>query len=149
MKAKNLLGTLFILLLTFQLAYGQQQVIQSGSTWVNQRGSTLAIESVGTNGLIKGYYVNRASGTGCQNVAYDLTGWIHGNAITFTVNWDNQTASCNSITSWTGFYYGGQITTLWQLVVNGTTSTSQILKGEDTFSPSTDQKVFNKSLIIE
>lgn len=118
------------------------------SAWNNQSGSTLYIESIDPNsGLLTGTYINKASGYGCQNHPYPVTGWVYGTAITFTTNWKSSGESCNSITSWTGFYDKGKITTLWQLVINGSTSTSQILQGEDVFTR--DAMEENKSLIIK
>jgi len=121
--------------------------LQALSAWTNQSGSILYIESVSKNGQIEGKYINHAQGYGCQNIAYPVTGWVYGTAITFTVDWKSTIESCNSITSWTGFLYQGQIQTLWQLVINGSSSTSQILKGSDTFTPSTMKS--HKSLILE
>nr|7OUQ_A Chain A, wilavidin [Gammaproteobacteria bacterium]7OUQ_B Chain B, wilavidin [Gammaproteobacteria bacterium]7OUR_A Chain A, wilavidin [Gammaproteobacteria bacterium]7OUR_B Chain B, wilavidin [Gammaproteobacteria bacterium]7OUR_C Chain C, wilavidin [Gammaproteobacteria bacterium]7OUR_D Chain D, wilavidin [Gammaproteobacteria bacterium]7OUR_E Chain E, wilavidin [Gammaproteobacteria bacterium]7OUR_F Chain F, wilavidin [Gammaproteobacteria bacterium] len=114
--------------------------VQALSAWTNQSGSTLYIQSVDPSGSLSGYYINRAAGYGCQNTPYPVTGWVYGTAITFTVLWENATESCNSITAWTGFYYQGQITTLWQLVINGSTSTGQIISGEDIFKPSQQKK---------
>jgi len=108
--------------------------IQSLSAWTNQSGSTLYIDSVGSNGQLTGTYINRAQGYGCQNIAYPVIGWVYGTAITFTTIWQSTTESCNSITAWTGFLYQGQIQTLWQLVINGSSSTQQIIQGADTFS---------------
>lgn len=121
--------------------------VQSLSAWTNQSGSTLYIDSIGSNGQLTGTYINRAQGYGCQNIAYPVTGWVYGTAITFTTTWQSAAESCNSITAWTGFLYQGQIQTLWQLVINGSSSTKQIIQGADTFSwqPS---KTF-KSLKIE
>lgn len=121
--------------------------ISASSAWTNESGSTLYIDSIDSNGLLTGTYINRASGYQCQNISYPVTGWIYGTAITFTTIWQSTTESCNSITSWTGFYYSGQIQTLWQLVINGSTSTGQILQGSDTFSPSS--KKTHKSLIMK
>lgn len=120
--------------------------LQALSAWTNQSGSTLYIDNIDNNGLLTGTYINRASGWGCQNVPYPVTGWVYGTAITFTTIWESTTESCNSITAWTGFYYQGKISTLWQLTVNGSTSTSQILQGSDEFVPSTALQ--NKSLIL-
>jgi hypothetical protein len=106
------------------------------SAWTNQSGSTLSIDTVNPNGQLTGHYVNREAGYGCQNISYPVTGWIYNNSITFTTIWKSSTESCSSITSWTGFYYQGKISTLWQLVVNGSTNTSQILQGTDVFTPS-------------
>lgn len=111
--------------------------LQALSAWTNQSGSTLFIDSIGADGKLTGTYVNRASGYQCQNSSYPVTGWVYGTAITFTTLWRNSTESCNSITAWTGFYFQGQIQTLWQFVVNGSSNTNQIIKGEDIFTPAT------------
>lgn len=109
--------------------------VQALSAWTNQGGSTLYIDSISPSGQLTGHYINRASGYGCQNISYPVTGWVYGTAITFTTIWQSSTESCNSITAWTGFLYNGKISTLWQLVINRSTSTSQILQGSDVFSP--------------
>ncbi|MGR6036117.1 MAG: avidin/streptavidin family protein [Candidatus Nitrosoglobus sp.] len=111
----------------------QQQAVSSLSTWTNQSGSTLHIKSIDSKGQITGYYINRAKDYGCQDTPYPVTGWVYETAITFTVKWKNATESCNSITSWTGFYYQGVITTLWQLVPDGAKSTGEIKQGGDIF----------------
>lgn len=118
----------------------QKQGLRALSAWTNQSGSTLYIDSVAPSGQLTGSYINRAQGFGCQNTAYPVTGWVYGTAITFTVLWENAVESCNSITSWTGFYFQGAITTLWQLVMNGSTSTGQIVQGSDVFKPTTQKK---------
>lgn len=124
------------------------QSLTAPSAWTNQRGSTLYVDSIDPNtGKITGHYINRAAGYGCQNLAYPVTGWAYGTAITFATTWQNPSESCNSITSWTGFLNQGQITTLWQLVVNGSTNTSQINQGSDTFSQS--MQTNRKSLLLE
>jgi hypothetical protein len=115
------------------LALDTQQVIQESSTWTNQRGSILHIDKVDSAGPITGYYINRAENFNCKDTRYPVTGWIYGTAITFTVKWENTKESCNSITAWTGFYYQGKITTLWQLVPDKAESTKQIIQGEDVF----------------
>lgn len=113
----------------------KQLSVQSLSAWTNQDGSTLYIDSVNpTTNQITGHYINRAAGYGCQNIKYPVTGWVYGTAITFQTIWQSTTQSCNSITSWTGFLYQDQIFTLWQLVINGSTNTGQIVQGKDTFS---------------
>lgn len=119
----------------------QQQAIQGLSAWTNQSGSTLHIDSISPAGQITGHYINRAPGYGCQNTPYPVTGWVYGTAITFTVKWENATEACNSITSWTGFYYEGVITTLWQLVVNESKDKRQIIHGEDVFKPVEQEKL--------
>ncbi len=109
--------------------------VQAGSTWVNQRGSTVTFTGVGPNGLLAGYYINRAAGFGCQNTQYPVTGWAYESDIVFTVIWNNSTQNCHSITAWTGFFTSTGFSTLWQLVQTGTTDPSQILQGSDTFMP--------------
>jgi hypothetical protein len=104
------------------------------SSWVNQDGSTLSITSVDSTGQITGIYINGAAGYNCQNIVYPVTGWIYGTAITFDTKWESSIESCNSITSWAGFLYQGEISTFWNLTLNGSTSTSQIIQGKDTFT---------------
>lgn len=108
--------------------------IKALSSWTNQRGSTLTIDSIDSNGMLSGTYINRAAGFDCQNIAYPVTGWVYGTAITFTTIWQNVQESCNSITAWTGFYYNGEISSLWQLVKNGSTDPAQIMQGQDSFT---------------
>lgn len=120
---------------------------QALSGWTNESGSTLYIESVDSNGLLTGTYTNKDQGYACQNISYPVTGWIYGTAITFNTMWESATESCNSITAWTGFYSQGTINTLWQLTINGSTSTSQILQGNDTFKPS--PILIRESLILK
>lgn len=121
--------------------------IQALSAWTNQSGSTLYIDSVSSTGLLTGTYINRAAGYGCKNISYPVTGWVYGTAISFNTIWQSTTESCNSITAWTGFYYQGKIKTLWQLTINGSKSTSQIIQGSDVFSPTSS--IQNKSLLLD
>jgi hypothetical protein len=126
-------------------AQTEPPAVRASSAWTNQSGSTLYIDTYDPNsGLISGHYINRAAGYGCQNISYPVTGWIFGTAISFTTIWESSTESCNSITSWTGFYYQGQISTMWQLVVNGSTNTQQIIQGSDVFNQTA--KTSKKSL---
>ncbi|UXY14883.1 avidin/streptavidin family protein [Chitiniphilus purpureus] len=137
--ARSLIGIGFGLLALLPGIGGAAEAddsVRSLSAWTNQRGSTLYIDNVSASGQLTGTYINRAAGFGCQNTPYPVTGWVLGNAITFTVLWRNAVQSCNSITAWTGFYYQGRITTLWQLVSNGTTSPGQIQQGQDVFTRS-------------
>lgn len=120
--------------------------LQASSAWTNQSGSTLYIDAVDPTGKITGHYINRAAGYSCQNISYPVTGWVYGTALTFTTIWESTTESCNSITAWTGFLNAqGQIATLWQLVIGGSTSTGQIIQGSDVFTYGA--KVNKKSLL--
>lgn len=146
MKTKYFITVVVTVLFSIS-AYADNKPLQALSAWTNQSGSTLYIDTIGRDGLLTGTYINRAPGYACQNISYPVTGWVYGTAITFNTIWQSNIESCNSITAWTGFYYQGAISTLWQLTVNGSTSTSEILKGRDTFKPSTP--VLKKSLILE
>ncbi|HUX30736.1 MAG TPA: avidin/streptavidin family protein [Thiobacillus sp.] len=145
-KLLGVLVVIFSLSISSFARADQVKEVQSLSSWTNQSGSTLYINNIGNNGLLTGTYINRAPGYGCQNIAYPVTGWVYGTAITFTTIWQS-TESCNSITGWTGFLYNGQIQTLWQLVINGSSSTKQILQGADTFTWKANKT--HKSLMIE
>ena len=149
MKIKSIIIAVVFTLMSFSAFADENKsaTLTALSSWTNQSGSTLYIDSIGTNGLLAGTYINREADYGCQNIPYPVTGWVYGTAITFNTIWQSSSESCNSITAWTGFLYQGQIHTLWQLVINGSTSASQILKGSDIFSPSAS--VVNKSLIID
>ncbi len=129
----------------FSLSARADNSIAVPSSWVNTEGSTLTISAIDSDGQITGSYVNKAAGWNCQNIAYPVTGWIYGAAITFDTKWESTTESCNSITSWAGFLYQGQINTFWNLTQNGSSSTSQILQGKDTFKQTST--VLKKSLI--
>lgn len=149
MKTKHFIAVVVTVLFSIS-AYADSSrttPLKALSAWTNQSGSTLYINTIGSNGLLTGTYINRAQGYGCQNISYPVTGWVYGTAITFNTIWQSTTESCNSITAWTGFYYQGKISTLWQLTINGSTDISQIIKGSDTFKPSTS--VLKKSLILK
>ncbi|HYO15384.1 MAG TPA: avidin/streptavidin family protein, partial [Thermoanaerobaculia bacterium] len=46
------------------------------SAWTNQSASTLYIEDVDSEGLITGFYINRAAGFSCIGTPYPVTGWV-------------------------------------------------------------------------
>ena|GEM_PF-4889473 len=118
-------------------------------TWQNQSDSYLIINSVSTNGLITGQYLNNSPEYHCKGTYYPVTGWqLPGtNTVTFTVKWDNPYENCQSLTSCTGFTPGTTtINTLWQLVSNGMQSTGQIIQGSDTLQRVSDKRM-KKSLV--
>ena len=121
--------------------------IPTPSAWDNKVGSTLTINSISSTGLITGSYINRAPGYDCQNIAYPVTGWAYGTLISFNTIWQSASESCNSITAWAGFLYQGKMSTLWSLTINGSSSTAQIIRGNDTFTQV--KKVVNKALILK
>jgi Avidin family len=136
---KKIIATVIIVIFVFiglvSPGYADSNNQLQTFAWTNQSGSTLYIDQI-INGQLTGRYINRAPGYKCQNIPYPVTGWIYETAITFTTKWISATESCNSITAWTGFFYNNKIETLWQLVMNDSSSTGQILTGSDTFSPS-------------
>ena len=127
-----------VVLLTLCAPILHAQQCPGKSAWTNQRGSTLYIESITTQGLIAGNYINRAAGFHCQNSPYPVTGWVlqGTNTITFSVKWENAAENCQSQTAWIGFLSPDckKLNTSWELVRNGTTDPSQILKGADEFN---------------
>ena len=104
---------------------------QAVSVWQNQSGSTFSINAIDpTSGQLTGTYINRASGTGCQNTPFAATGYILNNVISWSVRWSNNYANCNSVTGWSGYYANGEITTDWNLAYS---SGPGIQQGSDTF----------------
>jgi len=110
-----------------------QMKLTAGSSWVNELGSVLTINSIAGNGLMTGSYVTKV---GCDaGQPQPMTGWYYGGntggAMTFTVNWQG----CNSLTSWSGQYNysNSQITTLWYLAAASAPAWNGINAGSDTF----------------
>ncbi|WP_072437168.1 MULTISPECIES: avidin/streptavidin family protein [Burkholderia] len=79
-------------------------------TWRNELGSTMKISSVASSGAITGTYIS-PSGTSGQT--FSLSGWYYAapssspgldqvTLVTFSVNWNNNSVSYNSITTWSG-----------------------------------------------
>jgi len=131
-RLATLIGLAGLAVLT-NTAYAQ---IPAGSTWENQRGSTLQITSIDSNtGALRGQYINRAVGFKCQGTPYDVTGWVvDGDKIAFSVRWRNSSADCKSITSWTGYLDKGFIVTDWDLAYTDTDLGHPIvIRGSDTF----------------
>jgi hypothetical protein len=126
------LATLLLLTNAFSVSAAELTAL---STWQNQSGSTFAINSVDpSTGLLTGTYINRASGTGCQNTPYQAVGYLTGgNLLSWSVQWINGQANCNSVTGWTGYYQNGQITTKWNLAYF-TSSSGAIQSGADVFT---------------
>lgn len=120
-----------ILCATPQMAHAQK--LTAGSTWVNELGSVLTIDSVAANGLMTGTYV---TAVGCgSGTPQPMTGWYYsgntGGAITFSVTWQ----SCNSVTSWSGQYNysNNNFQTLWYLTAASAPAWNGITAGTDTF----------------
>ena len=123
-------GTIMIASLVQGWTVAAQEPLAASSAWVNELGSTMTIQTVGSDGLITGTYV---TAVGCgAGTARPLRGWYNNGAITFTVNWQE----CASLTSWTGNIapLGVTIATLWQLSVSGPPKWNSIIAGANTFT---------------
>lgn len=112
-----------------------QTKLTSGTSYRNELGSVLTIDSIASNGLMSGTYV---TATGCSaGTPQPMTGWYYagntGGAITFSVNWQG----CNSVTSWSGQfnYQTGQFQTLWYLTLASAPAWNGINAGTDIFVP--------------
>lgn len=82
-------GLIFTLLFSLSTYADSPSSIPVPSVWENQSGSTLQINSLGSDGLITGTYVNHEAGYGCQNISYPVTGWVYGTALTFNTIWES------------------------------------------------------------
>lgn len=102
--------------------------------WVNQRNSEMTITSVDAQGLVTGTYINKASGFGCQNTSYPLTGWTDGVRMAISVRWKNATDDCNSITSWIGSLEGDVLKLQWKIVYIDEQGKPAFKDGADDFS---------------
>ena len=115
---------LLVLIFTglIQLAFTQDCKNLKGH-WVNELGSALVVEDVGSDGKLIGKY---ASSTGVDGKVFPLSGWVnHSDSnpgeinISFMVKWEGY----GSITSWTGYCVNGEegplIKTIWNLVRSG------------------------------
>ena len=107
----------------------------AGTSWVNELGSVLTINSIAPSGLMTGSYV---TATGCSaGTPQPMTGWYYGGstggAITFSVSWNG----CNSVTSWSGQFNTntGNFQALWYLTLAAAPAWNGINAGSDTFVP--------------
>lgn len=112
-----------------------QAKFTAGSSWVNELGSVLTINTIAPNGLMTGIYITNV---GCgSGTAQPMTGWYYsgntGGAITFSVYW----SGCNSVTSWSGQYNinNGNFQALWYLTLASAPAWNGINAGSDTFVP--------------
>lgn len=104
-----------------------------GGTWVNDHGSTLVIQSIGTDGSVAGTYANNAPGYKCAGVAFPIVGWMDGSRISYTVRWRNDSVDCASITSWTGYFNEGRLGVEWVLVYEDN-GVSRLKAGSDAYA---------------
>ncbi len=123
-----------ILGLVLSAGFALAQPLPVPSTWQNQLGSYLVVNSIDGSDNFKGTYWNYASGTQCQGTPFDVTGMTSGAKIVFVVTWKNSSTSCNPLTEWIGSISGSTIYTSWQLAYPDMNSGNiQIQYGNDTF----------------
>ncbi len=123
----------FILIVAATLAFLNQAHAQPapGTTWVNQRGSVLTIDTIGIDGKFEGTFVNKAAGFKCQGMPYPVVGWIDGETMGWLVIWNNSYENCQSVTAWGGIVVSSStIETNWVL---SSLQTGSSLIGSDTF----------------
>ncbi len=123
-------------LLFFLLPFSAQAQVPSFSTWVNTRGSVLAVFFVDpATGAFTGTYVNKAAGFECQGVPYAASGVSRGTSVTFTVNWKGiLVPDCHSTTVWTGRLLGPALKTKWKLDYVGADGKPHTMRGTDVFT---------------
>ena len=107
----------------------------SGTNWVNEDGSVLAITTVTPSGLINGTFTTQL---GCgAGKPQPVTGWFYtaanGGAVSFSVYWNG----CNSVTSYSGQFNNttGQFQALWYLTMASVPIWNGIVAGADIFVP--------------
>jgi hypothetical protein len=110
------------------------QSFEAKSSWKDQQGSSLTIQSVAKDGSFTGTYVSHAGAAVCRDLSYPAIGWIDGQKITFSVRWTNAAANCQAITSWTGFLGPRGMLTEWVLVSHGKSGAPALSLGKDIFT---------------
>jgi hypothetical protein len=122
----------FAIALLLRPIAGWAQSFSPNSTWTNQAGARLTIESVAADGSFAGSFVNRGGDSACRNTPYHVSGWIDGQKIAFSVRWTNTTANCQAITTWSGFLGLKGLQTQW-VVVYIKRGNPTISSGKDVF----------------
>ena len=106
------------------------------TSWVNDHGSELVIQSIAADGRLTGTYSSSTPNFNCRNVAFPLAGWADGDRLAYAVQWKNANVDCAQITSWTGFARNGLIHVEWILVYFDAIEGRQILRrGFDQYKP--------------
>ncbi len=129
------IAALMILWAAMAVPAQAQSKLVAGSKWVNEVGSVLTIEKVGSNGMLSGTFLSQI---GCgHGKPQPMTGWFYpgksGGAITFSVIWRD----CDSVTAWVGQYnYSSNVfSTLWYLSFAALPAWNGIAAGSDLFKP--------------
>ena len=61
------------------------QSLAPQTTWVNNHGSVLVIQSIGPDGRLAGTYSQDSPGYACRGVAFPIVGWVDGDRISYTM----------------------------------------------------------------
>jgi hypothetical protein len=99
-----------------------QNPVAAPSTWKNQRGSILTIQTIAGNGEFQGTFVNKAQNTVCLDDTYLVEGVINADKIHFEVAFaDRQDSSknCLTVTEWRGTVSANTMDTTFSLAYPG------------------------------
>lgn len=113
-----------------------QSPITAPSTWMNERGSILTIQSVLGDGTFQGTFVNKAPGTYCLDEPYLVEGRAETDKIWFQVAFADRMDSsknCMTVTQWRGTISATTIDTTWSLAYPGGRLGLIVLGGADKF----------------
>ncbi|MGM4954220.1 avidin/streptavidin family protein [Bradyrhizobium barranii] len=112
---------LFVLVLFTLISVPAHAQLPAPSTWVNQRGSVLSIQTLdASTGNFTGTYINNATGFSCRGQPYPVAGIVMASKIDFYVNWTAPSApNCKTITVWNGRVAANNIPTRWTLYYVG------------------------------
>jgi len=101
------------------------------SLWKNQSNSILEIESIDSNGVIKGSFTNHKQGTECIGTAYPVEGHLLSSGLFFAVTFP----PCFTVSTWQGTFSGSTIQTNYTYdYVDGNTGNMTPVTGSDTFT---------------
>lgn len=114
-------------------------------TWYNELGSWMTINHVSEGGFT-GTYNTAVSSTGCAEGSFALVGLTDtdsaGQAVAFTVCWQNNRSDCDSVTAWSGQLQNvngeDQISTFWLLTVESSPD-------QDWYATHVGQDVFTRA----
>lgn len=112
------------------------QSLAPRTTWANDHGSVLVIQSIGSDGRLAGTYSHDLPGYACSGVAFPIVGWVDGDRLSYTMQARNESVSCGFITSWTGFVQNGRLYAEWSVVQRNPDTGRQVLtRGSDVYRP--------------
>ena len=128
MSFRIIATTLLVLLGTASAA---AQTITAPTTWINQRGSILKIDTIDPKGKITGWYTNKDPKTECRDTAYPIGGRTDGKAILFVTAFP----PCFTVTEWQGALSGPtMLSTKFEAAYPQGNGHLAIWKGADVFT---------------